>query len=247
MIGIRSVPALQPGSLAPEVRGKTAADSGGDHLDQEVGECHLVDDRRERAADERPDDRDPGVRPVGVALARDRQEEVGDPWAIAVSHNNLGMIALLQEDYARATEHIEESMRLAAEVGDRWIVAVGQHNNGNAQRGLGDYQASGAAYLAALQAYLDHDDRWSLALLVEDVALLAVAAAREEGAFRLIGAADTIRAELDAPRPPALTAVLDAALAGPRARLGSRAELAYRDGRDMKIDAIAAAVRVTCL
>src|SRR5260370_36867173 len=48
-------------------------------LEHELGERQVVDDGREGAADERTDDRDPGVAPIGIPLAGDRQEEVGDP------------------------------------------------------------------------------------------------------------------------------------------------------------------------
>src|SRR5258708_33592451 len=48
-------------------------------LEHELGERQVVDDGREGAADQRTDDRDPGVAPIGIPLAGDRQEEVGDP------------------------------------------------------------------------------------------------------------------------------------------------------------------------
>ena len=43
-----------------------------------VREPDVVDEVRDGGADERPDDRDPRVAPVGVALAGDRQQEVRD-------------------------------------------------------------------------------------------------------------------------------------------------------------------------
>jgi adenylate cyclase len=148
------------------------------------------------------------------------REEVGDPWAMAVSHNNLGMIALLQQDYPRAAVHIDASMGLAAQVGDRWLVAVGQHNNGIARRGLAHYDESGDSFLAALQTYLDHDDRWSLALLLEDVAFLAVDTGQHANALRVVAAADALRSEIDAPRAPAPAELLDRTLAASRDRVG---------------------------
>ncbi|MDT4961674.1 MAG: hypothetical protein QOF87_1321 [Pseudonocardiales bacterium] len=174
------------------------------------------------------------------------RQEVGDPWAIAVSQNNLGMIALLQEDFARATDHIAESMRLADQVGDRWIVAVGQHNLGIAQRGLARYAASGEAYLAALQAYVDYNDRWSLALLVEDVTFLAVDTGQDRGALQLLGAADALRTELEAPRPPALAQLLDAALAPVRDRLGPSVADEVQAGRRLELADAAELIRAVC-
>ena len=140
------------------------------------------------------------------------RERVGDPWAIAVSQNNLGMIALLQEDFEEAAEHIGEAARLADKVGDRWIVAVAEHNNGNALRGLHRYPEAGRAFLEAMGQYVRYDDRWSLALLVEDVLLLAAAGGQAGAARELLAVADLLRAELEVPRPPAVAETLAAAL-----------------------------------
>ena len=171
---------------------------------------------------------------------------IGDPWATAVSHNNLGMIALLQQDYPRAATHIAESMRLAEVVGDLWIVAVGQHNDGIAQRGLGRYAASGNAFAAALQTYLDHDDRWSIALLVEDVAFLAVDTGQHGRALLLLGAADALRLELSAPRSPAPAALLDATLAASQEQLGDHAEKAVADGALLTLTELTELIRRVC-
>jgi class 3 adenylate cyclase/tetratricopeptide (TPR) repeat protein len=171
---------------------------------------------------------------------------VGDPWAMSVSHNNLGMIALLQHDYRRAAVHIGESMRLAELVGDLWIVAVGRHNDGIAQRGLAHYAASGEAFAGALQTYLDHDDRWSIALLLEDVAFLAVDTGQERDALRLLGAADALRLELAAPRSPAPAQLLEDALSPARRSLGEDARAAVDEGAVAKAEDIAEFVRQVC-
>lgn len=148
------------------------------------------------------------------------REAVGDRWAICVSLNNVGMVALLQEDFAAACDSFARSMRLAAEVGDRWVVAVGHHNLANAYRGLERFGPAGTEFVAALTAYEEYADRWSLALLVEDVALLAAVMGRGPTAIELVAAADALRIELDAPRPPATASALDRALAPVRAALG---------------------------
>ena len=161
------------------------------------------------------------------------REEVGDRWAICVSQNNLGMIALLQHDFMAAEMRFRESMRLATEVGDRWIVAVGHHNLGNATLGLGRPDLAGNEYLQALQAYEDYGDLWSIALLVEDVVPLAIANAQLVQAAELVGAADALRDRLDAPRPPTAVAVLDAAFAAARPRLGDDQHAALARGRKL--------------
>ena len=132
------------------------------------------------------------------------RESVGDRWAIGVSMNNLGMIAVLQKRYDEARDWFEKSMALNREVGDAWMVAICHNNLGNATRGLGDYSAARKHYADSLRAYRDYDDRWALAFLLEDIGVLAALDGDASAALELIGAADAIREAIGAPRAPSL-------------------------------------------
>ena len=68
--------------------------------------------------------------------------EIGDRRSIANSMNNLGMIAALQEHYAKARDWFQKSILLYREVGDAWHVALCLENLGNATRGLRDYKTA---------------------------------------------------------------------------------------------------------
>ena len=94
------------------------------------------------------------------------------------------------------------------------------HNLGNVTRDLGDLDAAAAYFLPVLDAYADHDDRWSLAHLFEDVAvwLLARGPAGDAEAVSLLAAAEGLRAEIGAPRFPPTQAALDEALGPARDR-----------------------------
>ena len=175
--------------------------------------------------------------------ALEMREELGDRWPICVSQNNLGMIAQLQNDFAVAQMRFQESMRLAVEIGDRWMVAVGHHNLGNANLGLGEPGMAGDEFLQALQAYEDFSDLWSVALLVEDMVLLALAKDEIVRAAELVGAADALRTRLDAPRPPAVAATLEAALATVRPRLGDEESAAHERGNNLDSALLGALLR----
>lgn len=143
------------------------------------------------------------------ALARELNEqalalrtELGDRWAIAVSQNNLGQIALLQQDFAGARARFAEAMRLCREVGDAWLLAITHNSLANALRGLGDLPGARRGYAEALRAYRRWDDRWAIAILLEDVAVTAHRLGDRAAAFRLLGAAETLRAGLGSPRTP---------------------------------------------
>ena len=162
------------------------------------------------------------------------RQEVGDRQAIGVSMTGLGAIAVLRHDNEEARRQFEGAMRLSREVGDAWMVAIGHNNLGNALRGLGDYDAARANYADSLRAYRDYDDRWALAFLLEDIGQLAALTGQAERAFELVGAADSLRAQIGAPRAPALEAELEAQLAPARASLDTEArEAAQLRGREL--------------
>ena len=177
-------------------------------------------------------------------VARDLNEralsirtEVGDRRGVGVSQNNIGMIALHEGLSAEARARFEEAVRLCSEVGDASMVAIARNNLGNASRGLGDLQTACTEYAAALLAYRDLDDQWGLSFLLEDVAVLASLAGELDLAFELLGAAETVRAAIGAPRSPALVDELAGHLAMAREVLGvAMAETAVVRGQSLTLD-----------
>ncbi len=129
---------------------------------------------------------------------------LGDRWAIAVSKTNLGMVAVLQARFGEARELFHEAMRLNREVGDSWMVAISHNNLGNANRGLGDFGTARRHYGDAAETYRINGDRWAAAFLFEDIAVLAATEGDAAAALELLGAADRLRDEIDAPRAAAL-------------------------------------------
>ena len=164
------------------------------------------------------------------------REELGDRWAIAVSLTNLGTISVQQGDYATARARFEDAMRLNREVGDAWMVAISDNNLGNAARGLGDHEAACRHYAASLRAYRDYDDAWAVAFLLEDIAELAAVLDEPLRALELLGAADSLRTEIGAPRAPASEQHLDELLAASAAGLSDELRDEHRE-RGRRLDA----------
>src|SRR5262249_34927251 len=142
-----------------------------------------------------------------------------------------------REEAADALEPFQEAMRLYTEVGDLWSVALAHHNLANAARTLGDFSEARSQYEAAIQIFRDHGDRWALAQLLEDVAVLEARTGASEVALELVGAAESLRDEIGSPRAPSLQAELDEELASARAELGEAgAESALDRGRNRDFD-----------
>ena len=114
---------------------------------------------------------------------------------------------------------------------------MAHHNLANAARTLGDYPEARSQYAEGIRIYSDYGDRWALALLLEDVAVLAALTGDPSRAFELIGTAESLRDEIGSPRAPSLQEELDEQLAPARTQLrGPEAEAALAKGRALTLD-----------
>ncbi len=173
--------------------------------------------------------------------------DVGDRWGIGVSTQNLGMIAVLQSRFQEARDWFERTMLLAREVGDNWMAAICHNNLGNAARGLGDYTAAREHYADSLRAYRDYDDRYNLAFLLEDIAILAALAGGARSALELIGASDALRESIGAPRAPSLAKEIEGELAAAVVALPEAERLEYRGrGRSLGLTEAVGRALVLC-
>ena len=86
-----------------------------------------------------------------------------------------------------------------------------------------------------------------MAFLLEDIAVLATLLGQSEVAFELLGAADSLREAIGAPRPPALVAELAEHVAPAEEALGARQVAAARQlGSTLSIqEAIESGLRFT--
>ena len=97
---------------------------------------------------------------------------------------------------------MEESLQLRSEIGDPRMLALGQHNLGLLTREEGDYATTRELFAAALHVQWDQGDKWALAYMLEDIAVLAVLLGEPAVALRFAGAGSALREEIQAPRGP---------------------------------------------
>jgi hypothetical protein len=116
------------------------------------------------------------------------------------------------------------------------MVALAHHNLANAARARGDYAGARAEYAESLRIYRDYADRWALALLLEDIVVLAGLLDAPEHALELLGFADTLRRGCESPRGDELEAELETGLERAVALLDPAARAAARDlGRTLEL------------
>lgn len=114
-----------------------------------------------------------------LASAISLQEEVlalrrglANRWLLASALNNLGVAIHEQGDSARALPFLREAVALVQALGNRLMQARMLVNLGGAQFNLGDRRAAAASFGQSLQIIWQHNDLFTLAWLLREVAIL---------------------------------------------------------------------------
>jgi len=179
--------------------------------------------------------------------ALELRSAANDRWGMGVSLGNLSAIAVKQGRLVEARNRSEEALGVLREVGDPWMTANTENNLGNATRDLADYDAARRAYASSLRKFAEWDDRWALAILLEDIGLLAGRMADHARAVALIEAAATLRDEIGAAKADALVDELGTGLKPSVDALGPEAvAVARARGRSLGLPGAVALAMEVC-
>src|SRR5436190_83325 len=86
----------------------------------------------------------------GLLLGGRACRQEGAKQSVALSLNNLGIVAQDEGDYAAARALHEESLALKREIGDKWGISYSLNNLGIVAAGQGDYTAARALFEESL-------------------------------------------------------------------------------------------------
>jgi tetratricopeptide (TPR) repeat protein len=166
------------------------------------------------------------------------RRELGDRRGIAVSLNNLGLLANQQGDYAAAEVLHNESLAISQDIGDRPGIATTLSDLGSAAFGRGDFTAARAHLEQSLSLQRDLGDRRGIAIALKDLAPVVAAPGDPRLAALLWGAAERLREEIGSPLPPTERPDYEKHVASARAALADAAafDAAWQQGRAMTPD-----------
>jgi len=151
---------------------------------------------------------------------------------VATALVNLGLVALQQRDYERATTLLEKVLALERSLKDKRGIALTLINLGDVARYQADYSRARSSFVESLQLFRELGDREGIASALEGLAGVAVAQGQSDRAARLCGTAEALREAIHAPLSPADRTHYDATLAGARAQLGDEQFMAAQaEGR----------------
>jgi len=141
------------------------------------------------------------------------RRDLGDAWGIATCLGHLGDMARHRGELVRATTLCEESLSVFRRIGTGLGIAVALGSLGDIARERGDVALAAQRYAEGLGIFRRSNDRIGIASSLEGLAAVASAQSRFERAARLFGAADALRAYIEAPLPPPDAARLARAVA----------------------------------
>jgi non-specific serine/threonine protein kinase len=173
---------------------------------------------------------------------------LGDTEGIAACLENLGDLALLHGEYDRARRYFIESRTLRQQLGGERGMAATLRGLGDVAHRQGEHASAAALYAESLAIAVRLGVKRYIAECLEGLAAVACALDRPERAAQLLGAADALRAAINAPRPPSRQALHDEAALASRAALGEVPfAVALEDGRATALEeAVARAMRDIC-
>jgi tetratricopeptide (TPR) repeat protein len=164
---------------------------------------------------------------------------LGDKWAIGVSLNNLGNVAIDQGNFEEARLLQEEGLAIRRAVGDRWAIANALNNLGNLAREQGDYKTSVSLYRESMEINKELKAPWAISYLLEDMGSLFSLTGQPELSMHLIGAASRQREMIGAPLSPAEKEKLERVIDRVRSAIGDdRQKSNYEQGRNLPIDQV---------
>jgi tetratricopeptide (TPR) repeat protein len=168
-----------------------------------------------------------------LSLYQNLHDVVGAGWSLI----NLGRAANVRGDTREATILYNQSLRMFRELEYDGGVVEALLELGHVAHAQRDDARALMLYRESLALCRDRGWRIGLSDCFAGIAGVAAAEHRPAGAARLFGAAEALRAELGAPRPPVARAAFDRDLALARAQLDDASwDLAWSEGAAMPLE-----------
>jgi predicted ATPase/class 3 adenylate cyclase len=169
----------------------------------------------------------------GLSLAR----EIDAKDLIPILLNNVGEIARIRGDYEEARRLYQQAVDGNREIGNRLGTAIGLLNLGFVAYTQEDYAAAHSFFEQSLAIMRELGGKVNYASCLEGLAAVYAAQGQAERAARLLGAAETVREIINAPRSLADRPNYDRSVATTRSLLGEKAFVRlWADGRALTLE-----------
>ena len=167
----------------------------------------------------------------------EHRRKLGWTQGTAETLNNLGLVASLSGDDDAAVPLLEECRSLFQEIDDEQGVARAALNLSISLHRLGKLQEAEKHGKESLRLWHKLNGKWDIADCLEALSMIAIDRGDPRKALTLMGAADRLRLDIDAPRAPFDEEPLTRAIARARERVGPEADDILAEARTLPLAA----------
>ncbi len=125
--------------------------------------------------------------------------ECGEVWTGAQAHTWLGILMMLQGDYAGASSKFEDGLSVSRRIGDRTGIYVAMYNLALVSFARGDHEHAARWFGEGLTLSEQMGDRANVAYCLEGLAVAAAAKGETLRSARLLGAAEGLLEDIGVP------------------------------------------------
>jgi predicted ATPase len=202
------------------------SEEAGDKVGIAIALCGLGNVARHR----RDYDRARDALEKSLAIYRELEDRDG----IAALLNNLGALASNENQIDRAIALYREALAISRDMGDKWGIASRLGNLAEVTMYHGETDEAAAMHRESLALWVEIGDPRSIAEGLEMFVETLCAQGRMDLAARLLGAVESLREAIGAPRPPVDQGTIQKALDSARSALGAqRFDKAWAEGLAM--------------
>lgn len=146
----------------------------------------------------------------------------------------LGIVALFEGDWTRATNLYEECLAVYRQLGNTWGIAMSLANLGEAALAQGQWDRAANFYRESLAVMQATGSQWYLALALLGLAGATVRQGKSERAARLLGAGEALLQTIEGSLPPFERQLYERSVDATRAALSETIfETILAEGRTM--------------
>jgi non-specific serine/threonine protein kinase len=125
-------------------------------------------------------------------------QELGDPWGIATSQLELGVVGMLRGDFADGEAWLRQAIAGFETLSDSWGIAMSEGVLGNLRSAQGNFAASAPLLEGSLARLIALDDQWGVATVLLSIARTAAAQRNYAQVARISGAIARLHEDIGA-------------------------------------------------
>jgi non-specific serine/threonine protein kinase len=179
---------------------------------------------------------DMGAAQKSLHVSAEISRRLDDPVRLAYATMGLSFIALQEGDFDAGGALVEDARRTFLEAGDLWGVTLTSGTQAGLAMKEGDHERARASTLDSLAAAEALGNTLSIAVSLQELAVVEIRQGRPDRGIRLAGAAQRIKEEVGGEAPPLIVGLDDPLEVAKGSLSDERTGELYDEGRAMTLE-----------